>query len=537
MTRIRFKEADTAAELQQVNRLNHLIFAEELAQHPRQPSGLLVDRLQKQSRYYVAIDGDAVVGMVCVHSGPVFSITKRLKDQALLRQFDRPLEIRLLAVDQPHRQKTLLAGLFRQVYDFALANHFSHFVISGIATRLPMYLKMGFTPLGPEVQEGAVAFTPMARAVSSEPDGGPGRVLHCEQRWQRTAATQNPVSLMPGPVCIHPRVAEAFNTFPESHRSDRFLHVYERVTRLLNGLSNGAEVALFSGTGTLANDAVAANLKAIFARAEGLILTNGEFGERLANQAAKAGLAFSTLRFAWGRPWDLMRVGEALERKPAWIWAVQIETSTGVLNDTDVLLSLAAKSATEVALDCVSSIGATRMASSMPPFMASGVSGKSLGAYPGLAFVFLSEAGQRMLADKVLCPSFDLLGMCRARGPACTMGSSPLFALARALGDSYACPCAAERRYEEYKLLGQQARRRMQMVGLSPLAADSIAAPNITTFALPDSSFPERCLEAGYRIAHESPYLRECGWGQIATMGNITVDCLETFFQTMQDQA
>src|ERR1700761_6490360 len=111
-------------------------------------------------------------------------------------------------------------------------------------------------------------------------------------RWREAGGNCEPRSLMPGPVCIHPLVARAWASPPVSHRSPAFTESYEEVRSSLNGLVSGTgmEVTLFPGAGTLANDAVAANLKAIFGHQEGLVLSNGEFGERIANQALSAGL-------------------------------------------------------------------------------------------------------------------------------------------------------------------------------------------------------------------------------------------------------
>ena len=53
------------------------------------------------------------------------------------------------------------------------------------------------------------------------------------------------------------------------------------------------------------------------------------------------------------------------------------------------------------------------------------------------------------------------------------------------------------------------------------------------TFTLPNAAFPEHCLKAGYQIAHESPYLKHRGWGQIATMGNITPALLTPLFEAL----
>jgi aspartate aminotransferase-like enzyme len=531
MPKVSFKEAVSTDELQQVHALNHRVFAEEIAQHHTHPSGLLIDRFHDSNRYFIAIGDGRVMGMISANSGPKFSITKRLPDAIVLEHFLRPLELRLLAILPQERNRTILAGLLWQAYDFAVSEGFSHLLISAIVEKESMYRKLGFNPLGPAVSEAAVSFLPMVMAIDEQAETQRRRVQLHERRWHRGVGRSGPISLMPGPVCIHPRVARAFASPPVSHRSLAFIDTYEEVRLHLNRLLGGMEVAIFPGGGTLANDAIAANLKAIFGDAEGLVLTNGEFGERLANQAARADIKFNQLQFSWGGSWSFPAIEDAFNRKPAWLWAAHLETSTGVLNDIQTLLELAESASCVVALDCVSSLGASPIADSRHRlFLASGVSGKSLGSYAGLSFVYLSEECRERLANKLLRPSFDLLRMHQTRGPIATVPSSLVLALDRALRDNYGSLDAIASRYQEYQLLGKQTRHEMRIAGLEPIAMDTIAAPNITTFVLPHPSFAKTCLEIGYQIAHESPYLHSRGWGQIATMGNITLQTLAPLF-------
>ena len=67
MTAIRFKIASEASEIEQVHRLNHATFAEEIPQHPRSADGLLVDRFHDENTYVIALDGDRRLGEVTVH--------------------------------------------------------------------------------------------------------------------------------------------------------------------------------------------------------------------------------------------------------------------------------------------------------------------------------------------------------------------------------------------------------------------------------------------------------------------------------------
>jgi aspartate aminotransferase-like enzyme len=540
MPKLLFRQARSSADLEQIHVLNHRVFAEEIAQHRPEPSGLLVDRFHEQNHYFVAVREDVVIGMISAHAGPEFSVKRRLPDASLLTSLPCPIEVRLLAIEPKERNRTVLAGLLWQAYDYAVTGGYSHLLISAISTRQAMYQKMGFHALGPAVPEGEASFVPMLMPLGEHRCVEGTRVGLHERHWRRAATPRVPVSLLPGPVAIHPRVAAAFASAPVSHRSPAFVETYEKVREQLRAFVAGMDVVLFPGAGTLANDAVAANLKAIFGDAEGVVLANGEFGERLARQARGAGLHCRSLAFPYGEPWELEAVEAALHGGPKWVWGVHLETSTGVLNDAAALQRVAGRAGCAVALDCVSSIGAAPIpADGASLLLASGVSGKSFGAYAGLAMVYMSEMCRGLLKDKELCPSFDLLRMREAYGPVSTISSPSLFALARALEDSYGfsdamTEDAMTRRFAEYRRLGELVRAELRAAGLQPLAAEAVAAPNIATFDLPYASFPEECARYGYVIAHESPYLQTRGWGQIATMGDIREETLTRFFAAIE---
>src|SRR5262249_8203608 len=121
----------------------------------------------------------------------------------------------------------------------------------------------------------------------------------------------------------------------------------------------------------------------------GLVLSNGEFGERLLDHAARNGLPHAVLKREWGRRFELDALGRLLDREPsvAWIWAVHCETSTGMLNDLQALAGLCRARGLELCLDCISSIGVVPLDLG-DVHLASGVGNKGLGSYPGLALVF-----------------------------------------------------------------------------------------------------------------------------------------------------
>jgi aspartate aminotransferase-like enzyme len=530
-----FKEAETANEFEQIRALNHRVFAEEVAQHPVQRSGLLADRFEGQSRYFIAIRDGIVIGMISANPGPSFSVVKRLPDPHVLGVFKRPLEVRLLAIEPCERHQAVLAGLLWQLYEFAETHGFSHLLISAIENRESMYRKLGFQPLGQPVPEGAAAFIPMVMPVAEGCNPKVRQIELHRRHWHRTRRQAHTISLLPGPACIHSKVSEAFRSRPASHRSDVFIERFERARTLLKQFLTGSEVAILPGGGTLANDAVAANLKTIFQDSPGLVISNGEFGERLTRHASAAHLRFRHLKFGWGDPWSVSAIERAFKEKPAWVWAVQLETSTGVLNNVEKLVRLANAGRCAVALDCVSGIGASQIPSeSGPIYIAAGVSGKAIAAYAGLAFVYTNEECRDRLASKILPASFDILNGCRTEGPQSTISSPLIWALAAALEEYYGSEKEIAQRFEHYRCMGLHTRRLLRSASIEPLVCDAISAPNVTTFVSPDPSFPTKCLGAGYEIAHESAYLKERGWAQIATMGEVTRESLEGLFLALR---
>jgi len=532
MADFQFKEAVTDLEFQQIHRLNHQVFAEEIRQHHPNVNGQLVDRFHSANRYFIALHHGELAGMISAHPGPEFSVASRLPDPSVLRSLRAPLEVRLLAVVPRHRGSAILPGLLLEVYRYASLHNFSDLVASGITSRMSMYTRLGFRAMGPAVPSGDASFIPMYLPLHPPPPELRRHADLCSSRVQ----SEHSVSLLPGPVETDPEVERAFHAPPVSHRSSAFVAAYEEIRSQLSALMGGMHTALLAGSGTLANDAVAANLRACFSDEPGLILSNGEFGERLIRQARLAGLAFRTLNFSWGAPWNFNAVEQELQHRPSWIWAVHLETSTGVLNDLPRLLAMAAARSACVSADCVSSIGAVETGQSASLFLASGVSGKALGSYAGLSFVFASDDALDRLERRELCPSFGVVKSIRHRGPQSTISTPLVAALHRTLNQNYFSSHSAQDRFRQQRELGRWVRAQIRASGLSPVAAEQDAAPTITSFPLPAPGFARLCRRAGFRIAHESDYLRSRGWGQIATMGNVSRSAIEPIFGAVLDR-
>ncbi len=531
-----FKRAETRQEFEQIHRLNYRTFVSEIPQYSDPGTGRLVDKFHEKSAYFIVLREGRVVGMLSTHDQPPFSVADRLRDPEILnRPGTRPLEVRLLALEPDSRHSTVSFGLMWCVYEHARANGFTHIFISGLLEREMMYKRLGFESLGAPVASGQASFIPMVMTIGQLPE----KMLRVKRLWEThmervLPLRTNCVCLLPGPVTIAPAVSRAFHQPPIYHRGPEFITLFQKVRRTLGELVGGRDVALFNGSGTLANEAVAAALAAGPRSGRGILLVNGECGERLARQATRFGLHPRVLEWPWGQPWDLEEVESALAEEPAgsWIWGVHLESSTGVLNDVPGLINLAKARGVRVCLDCISSLGAVPL-DLRGTYLATGATGKSLGSYAGVAIVF-ADAAQLAGLDMSHIPSyFDIPAVLTSEGPRFTFPSPSLLALDAALA-AYAGYEKAQARFDHYRKLGAYIRQKLREVGLEPLATEEVACPVVTTFAPPngDSSedFVARCQSWGFDIGGQSSYLAQRRFVQIATMGAIRrEDCALLF--------
>lgn len=317
------------------------------------------------------------------------------------------------------------------------------------------------------------------------------------------------ISLLPGPVEIYGQVTAAFHRPPISHRGAEFIGRFEAVRSRLCTMTGATHVALMNGSGTLANEAVASCLEG-----PGVVLVNGEFGRRLAGQAQRWELPIRVLEWPWGQPWDLTRVADELDGA-RWIWGVHHETSTGMLNDVSALGALARERGARLCLDCISSLGAVPV-DLTDVWLASGVSGKALGSFAGVAMVLAMEPPRPARS----VPTYlDVSLAMRTEGPCFTFPSPLMLALERAL--------QIER---DYAPVGSLVRRRLRSLGIRPMVEEPFASPVVTTFRPPTPDFLEQCRAAGYAIGGESPYMSARGLVQIANMGAIGCHHVDDLF-------
>lgn len=506
-----FTVASEEWQFRQIHQLNRRAFVDEIPQHAPREGATLVDKFHAENTYIVCLAGDRVLGMVAVRDTRPFSLDAKLPDLDAYLPPGRALcEIRLLTVDRDRRHGVILRGLLTRLTEYAKARGYELGVISATVRQLGLYRRLGFVPFGPLVGTSEARFQPMyaTTATFEERLKSLGR--------SRVAPRGGPVvNLLPGPVSLSPAVRAALRRQPVSHRSEAFKDTLRRTKRALRNLVRCRQVEILQGSGTLANDVIAAQLSR--EPGAGLVVSNGEFGDRLVDHASRFGLAFEALRVPWGHPVERGAIEHALDARPdiRWLWATHCETSTGVLNDLAVLTDVCDARGVRLCLDCVSSIGTVRLDLSRVYF-ASGASGKGLRAAPGLSMVFYNH---ELPPEPALLPRYLDLGLYAARdGVPFTCSSNLVEALHVAVTRILAKPPFAR-----LARLSAWLRRELPRMNLRVVAPDAQASPAVITIALPLSISSEALGvgldEAGFLLSYRSDYLLRRNWIQICLFG------------------
>jgi len=524
-----FKVANEDWEFEQIHRLNYKTFVEEIPQHHPTASPRLVDKFHAENTYLICLQNQKLVGMLAVRGNRPFSLDQKLADLDSFLPPGRTIcEIRLLAIEKKFRgtrSGQILQGILALLWQHGVEKGYDLAIISGTTRQFKLYQHLGFVPFGPVVGAGEAQFQPMYVTLETF------EVTAREFLRSSPARSFHPsaVNFLPGPVAIRREVRRAFEQAPESHRAGSFKKDLQSAKQILCELVQARNIELFMGSGTLANDVVAGQLSLLGGR--GLILSNGEFGERLIDHARRFNLEFATLKFDWGEPIDLALLEKkffaahsgnsslvARHSSPAWLWCAHCETSTGLLADLPALKELCGKHGTRLCLDCISTIG-TMPVDLAGVYLASGSSGKGLRAYPGLSMVFYHH--DATAASDKLPRYLDLGFSAQHDGTAFTFSSNLLHALHAAVRR-----VDWQRRFAETAEWSTWLRERLAEMGFNLVGNGASVSPAVITIALPpemnSAKTGESLQEAGYLLSCNSEYLRRKNWIQVCLMGECT---------------
>ena len=531
-----FKPATEPWEFDEIFQLNYASFVEEVPQHPANDDQALVDRFHTENTYFICRRDHELLGMICVRDRRPFSLDQklgRLEDYLPQAEGARLCEVRLLAVRPDLRRTRVLPGLLTMMARYCHEGGYDYVVMSGRVSQQRLYRRIGFIPFGPVVGDDDAPYQPMYRPVGNVAVEFAGQ-FHEEV----DAPSGDPVILTPGPVAMPETVAQAFRRPPLSHRLPEFRRLMSSARQGLCRLTGANHCAIMVGSGTMANDVVAAQLSRL--NAPGVVVTAGEFGERLLDHADRMGLRYTAVQHRWGAPLDYDRIEQAVAdscsgaEAGSWLWTVHCETSSGALADLPRLKAICRKHNAHLALDCISSIAATEVDLSGVR-LASGASGKGLAAYPGLGLVFCQE---RPDPDPALPRYLDLGLHCAGEDDGAvpfTLSSNLLAAL----------EAGVERQTPELlaqvEADGRWLRGQLRALGLTLVASEEESIGAVTTIALAengiDSEQMGRALESlGFCTSYASGYLRERNWLQICLLGEVSRPQLERLLPVLAAQ-
>ena len=168
------------------------------------------------------------------------------------------------------------------------------------------------------------------------------------------------ILLNPGPATTSDSVKQALVIPDVCPREPEFTSLLAEARMRLARITGDPELITaipIAGSGTAALEAAFASFVGV-----GLILIvdNGDYGRRLVEIAMRLGLRHRVVGFGWGAAIELSRVEAAAgegEERAALLAVVQHETSTGMLNPLDELVTLSRRLGLIPVVDAMSSFG------------------------------------------------------------------------------------------------------------------------------------------------------------------------------------
>ncbi len=346
------------------------------------------------------------------------------------------------------------------------------------------------------------------------------------------------VELVPTVPHLFPATRQAILEPLFSHRSERFSELFRKTTGHLSRICGERfHPVIAAGTGTWANELMIWNTAPAARRP--LVISNGEFGDRLTRQCRICRPDTVVLKLEWGAAYHREQLETCLAEYPDvdWIYGVATETSCGRSNDVALLNQIAAPRGIRIALDGVSAVGlAPELFEYECISVVSASSGKALAGLPGISIVLWGEGlepaacGNRAeslnLAELIAAESAS--GMVRN-----TLSSMQLMALEASLDTLGDCSEYLSR----VRDLKARAVEGLRELGIEPLPGST--SPMVTAFRRPPEARWKRMLDAwgaaGVDVYYRPTYLQERQLFEIASMGDLSLEDIERMLDAVRD--
>lgn len=307
----------------------------------------------------------------------------------------------------------------------------------------------------------------------------------------------------PGPSDVHPRVLRAMATPLVGYLDDAYVEIMTEVQQLLRYLflTENEHTLAVSGTGSAAMEMALANM--LEPEETVLVPSNGYFGQRMGQVAARAGADVVTVEAPWGKPLETDDVRQAFsEHDPTVFGFVHGETSTGVRQpEVDELTAIARDHDAFTVVDTVASLGGVEFRTDdWGVDVAYAGSQKCLSAPPGASPITFNDRAVEKIRKRespVRTWYLDLLDVWdywRAHpsyhhtGPISTM-----YALREAL--RLVAEEGLEARWERHRAIAGALTAGIEGFGLSIATDDDYWLPTLTAVSVPDAVEPDAIIE------------------------------------------
>ncbi len=224
------------------------------------------------------------------------------------------------------------------------------------------------------------------------------------------------------------------------------------------------------------------------------------------NQAAINNLDFVHYRKEWGKEFSAEEIEKTIAAiKPEWVLFTHCETSTGVINDLEIIAHLSAKNNIKCYVDCISSVGCMPLNLSNVS-IATASSGKGLGSIAGLAVVFCNI---QPISNGTVPNYLDLDYYAKNNGIPFTISSNMVKALYEG--------CRSKLKEGNYRLIEQYSGEINYLLGKYNL----LPYKNYHVFTIQPgknkaATIAEELKRNGVLASYESKYLFIHNWLQLA---------------------
>jgi 2-aminoethylphosphonate-pyruvate transaminase len=347
----------------------------------------------------------------------------------------------------------------------------------------------------------------------------------------------------PGPVNMAPSVRSAIGKNDICHREVEFEILLKSIeTKILKLFQledkSGYRAVVITGSGTSANEAI---LSSVVGNQHILVISNGEFGERLHSISTIHNKNTHLLEFPWGEELDLARIEAYIKGHPIDVVAmVHHETSSGMLNSIENVGAISKANGAMFIVDCVSSVGAEVInLKKCDIAFCSSSSSKALASHAGLSFVIGKTLEFEKLKDLPAKTTYLNLAtfyhFLKTRSQTPNTPSTPLFfALEQSLIDILSE--GALKRFASLRNKAKILRQGMLRLGLSFLIDQKNMCSVLTTVHLPShidmASFRQK-LRAQTIIIYEGKGCFKNRVFQVGNIGELSLGDIQFFLKTL----